>query len=119
MFGQLILLVFFFFMFGLFFILLKLIIWSIIQFFCYSLKNRIILWLFLGALFIYLSSGTAYLLASIFGRHCVSGVWKRVKDEWIVVSLGKDEMLKSRSKWGKNKNNFLWLIIKNIIEDST
>ena len=45
----------------------------------------------LARLPIYLSCGTAYALATFFGRHRVSGLWKRIKDEWIVVSLGKDE----------------------------
>ena len=39
----------------------------------------------------------------LFGRHQTSGLWKRIKDEWIVVSLCKDERpncLKDLRTWG-------------------
>ena len=42
---------------------------------------------------------------AFFGRHCASGLWKRIKDEWIVttvVSLDEDERLKWDWKWGKS-----------------
>ena len=60
---------------------------------------------------IYLSSNTAYALTSIFGRHCASGLWKRVKDEWIV-----DERLKPRSKKARIKTTFWDWSVKTLIK---